>query len=64
MSPTRGYRKTMAARRRLALTEARHAEQGYEDSPERLRVARKNQDLAKAVDRMVDGDIERGLLGD
>lgn len=63
MSPKRGYRKVMAARKRLAVYEARTAEQGYETEG-RYQVAQDKQDLEAAVDRMVDGAIERAMLGD
>lgn len=65
MSPTRGYAKVMAARKRLALAEARRkaAEEGYE-TEERYEAAQARQDAAAAIDSMVDDDIERALLGD
>lgn len=65
MSPTRGYAKVMAARKRLALAEARRkaAEEGYE-TEERYQIAQDKQDLEAAVDSMVDGAIERAMLGD
>jgi len=64
LSPKRGYRKVMAARRRLVLFQDRTAEQGYEQPEERYQVAQDKQDLEAAVDRMVDGAIERAMLGD
>ena len=66
MSPTRGFQRTMAARRRLELQRAKVIAivRGYEETEERYILARAKQDDEAAVDRMVDAAIERALLGD
>lgn len=65
MSPTKGFARVMAARRRRALAEARDRAvmEGYE-TEERYQVAQDKQDAEASVDRMVDGAIERAMLGD
>ena len=66
MSPTRGFQRTMAARRRLELQRAKVIAivRGYEETEERYILARAKQDDEAAIDRMVDAAIERALLGD
>lgn len=65
MSPTKGFARVMAARRKAALAQAKEQAilEGYE-TEERYEAAQARQDAETALDQMVDGAIERARLGD